>query len=1197
MFKKLLILFSLCISLTAGHQEVHLTIEEQRWLQDHQVLRVSNEMDWPPYDFMVNGKPQGYSVGYLQLLAYKLGIRLEFVNGHSWKTLLEMAKNKQLDIIHPIAYSESRAEYLNYTGQFIDVVNTLAIHESNQTIKTLEDMSGKTLALVDNYIWTEPIREAYPKIKIKLVKGTTEGLEAVSRQEADAYFDAKPIIDYITQIHNIASIKLTKEAGFPEFHSSKYHLAVRKDWPILRGILQKVIHTVSDEELKSLRSQWIFNGNHRGMEKLTESEKLWKKSHSEVLIGIDPQGEKFDAQGSSSDAISQTYLKLISEKAGINFKYVTGKKWSEVVGKMEAGELHALDSVSKTPRLQQNMEFTEPYLSFPIVVVTTKEKSLIGGMKNLKDKVVVVVKNHAEHEIIRYKEPHIELVFQDNLTDALQMLADEKAFAFIGNLPDVSGALKDSRFANLKVASDTPYNFEMAIGVNHDYPELKSILNKAIQQISDLEHDKIANRWMNLYESRESANLDYLWNVLALVLVMLLVSFYWMRRLYVLNNKLSASYQAANELTLEADNANHAKSDFLANMSHEIRTPMNAIIGLAQLGLQDKSGKKHEDYLRKIKLSSENLLSILNAILDFSKIEAGKMVMEKTAFKLDDLLEKIAGTLRGRMEYRGVDLIFPAPSRYDLIGDPLRLEQVILNLIGNALKYTKEGYVSLSIKMENEKDGVIRLHFIVEDTGIGLTKTQEQKLFEAFEQADSSTTRKYGGTGLGLTISKNLVAQMGGRIWVESIYEEGSKFHFTAEFSIPKDVTEESYVEKRLAGKVVLVIEPAEAMLFSLKEMLSAANVEGYYYPSVEAYDKDKKQLGSIDLTLCPWNDKNNPSLQGTAPQLYIAHPQQTIHDTQASDLMKVLFKPIYPDDLYSAMNEVFELTSTHQNMLGLINDTKQYVFEDAKILLVDDNEMNRFVAYEMLQTYNLEPDMAVDGQNAVDLCNENKYDLILMDVQMPIMDGVEATKIIRTVGLNQDVPIIAVTANAFIDQGYEYLQEGMSDRLTKPFYNEDLLSVLCKWLKYTQEDKYEDFQASQVQEKVEKVTVTKDIRSIDFTHLDVGQGIHYTNDNEKLYGKILRDFYRDYENVNEQMLEFYKTQQKEELYRLAHTVKTLTAIIGAEKLSELSKAVEVSSSGDSLENELVELIEKFSCLHNELRAELKKFGFDTPAE
>ena len=1194
---KVLILFSFCVSLMADHQEIHLTAEEQKWLKNHPVLRVSNEMDWPPYDFVVNGKPQGYSVGYLQLLANKLGIRLEFINGHSWKTLLEMAKNKQLDIMHPIAYSESRAEYLNYTEKFLEVVNTLAIHESNQDIKTLDDMDGKTLALVENYIWTEPIRKAYPKIKIKLVMGSTAGLDAVSKQEVDAYFDAKSIIEYIKQIQDISSIKLTKQAGFPEYHSSKYHLAVRKDWPILRGILQKAMHRVGDDELKSLRSQWVFNGDHGVSSQFTETEKQWKKNNPEVLIGIDPQGEILDAQGSSSDAISQTYLKLISKKSGIKFKYITGEKWSAVVHKMEAGELHGLDSVSKTPRLQQNMEFTESYLSFPIVLVTSKEKSFIGGMKHLRDKVVVVVRNHAAHEIIRYKEPHLELVFQDNLTDALQMVADDKAFAFLGNLPDVSGALKNSRFANLKVASETPYDFEMAIGINHDYPELKSILNKAIQQISDSEHDKIANRWMNLYEGRGAANLDYLWNVVAVVLVMLLVSFYWMRRLYILNNKLSESYQAANELTLRADNANHAKSAFLANMSHEIRTPMNAIIGLAQLGLKNKSGKKQEDYLRKIKLSSENLLSILNAILDFSKIEAGKMVMEKTAFKLDDLIEKIAGTLRGRMEYRGVDLIFPAPLRYDLIGDPLRLEQVILNLIGNALKYTKEGYVSLSVKMEEEGDGNIKLHFIVEDTGIGLTEEQGKKLFEAFAQADSSTTRKYGGTGLGLTISKNLINQMGGRIWVDSTYEVGSKFHFTATFSVPEHVNVEDYAEKRLSGKVVLVIEPAEAMLVSLKAMLSAANVEGLYYASVEAYTSEKAGLEAIDLILCPWMEKNNPELQSPIPQLYTAHPQQTIHDTQASDLMNILFKPIYPEDLYRAMNKIFELTGTHQNMLGLKSETKQYIFEKAKILLVDDNEMNRFVAYEMLQTYDLEPDMAVDGQNAVDLCSENKYDLILMDVQMPIMDGLEATKIIRTVGLNQEVPIIAVTANAFIDQGYEYLQNGMSDRLTKPFYNEDLLSVLCKWLKYTQEDKYMDPQVAPIQEVVKEVSSTLDIHNIAFAHIDVEQGIHYTNDNEKLYCKILRDFYSDYENVNEQMLEFYKTQQKEELYRLAHTVKTLTAIIGAEKLSELSKAVEISASGDALGNELVELIENFSNLHNELRGELKQFGFDKAAE
>ncbi|EDM27772.1 SENSORY TRANSDUCTION HISTIDINE KINASE [Lentisphaera araneosa HTCC2155] len=1176
------IFFFLAISLSVFSQgNLGLSNEEKEWLKQHPVLRVSNELDWAPYDFNVKGKAQGYSVGYIKLLAERLGVEVEFISGYSWKQLLRMSREKKIDIIHPISYSEEREKFLHYTQAYLETVNTLAIRQNETKIKILGDMKGKTLAMVEDYVTVQPVKEKFPQINFIMVKTAKDGLRAVAAGKADAFMEEVNTMDYLMHAYDIKGLKLTTQLGFPEQRQGTHYLAVRKDWKILKDILQKAMNSISEEDRYSLRQQWFFGKRKSEELKFTEKEKTWIANTPEIMIGIDESWHEFEEGGKVYKGLSSDYLELISKKSGLHFSFVRNDSWEKTVGYLKEEKLHALDTVVKTPQQQQYLSFTKPYLSFPFVIVTDKETTLISTLEQVKGRKITVVGNRPAHEILRYKHSDLELILEDDVTTSLIKVSRGEAFAFVGNLAEVSRCLKDQKFSDLKISGEAPFRCDLSIGVHHDYPELVNILNKSISMISDAEHKSIKERWGrdHMGQSREHG---YFWRVFLVSVLVLFVVFIWLRRLYTLNKQLLSSNKQSQELKEEAEAANTAKSEFLANMSHEIRTPMNAIIGLAQLGLKDKSGEKHEEYLYKIKQSSENLLTIINDILDFSKIEAGKMTMEKIPFKLNEVLEKVGGTLRGRMTNRNVDLIFPGPLSYKLVGDPLRLEQVLLNLLGNALKYTRKGHVILSVDEKELKEDSICLQFSVEDTGIGLSDTQRNRLFQPFAQGDTSTTRKYGGTGLGLSISKKIVKYMGGEIWLDSMPHKGSVFCFTANFEIPLEDRTKTRDFGKMADKKAVLIESSKPLRDSIEKSLEAAYMSVDCFESPSEYFEAKKDEKQYQLMICPYRNCGDVFEKIGIPIIYTAHPQETIHQSLSSD-QNILFKPIYPQILYSSIKEMLSNKKIETNIVRHMDKKTQVKFQDIDLLLVDDNKMNRFVALEMLECLDIVTDSAVNGRDAVEMCQKKTYDIILMDIQMPIMDGLEATKNIRVGGLNKDTPIIAVTANAFVDQGYEYLHEGMNDRLIKPFYNEDLLSVLVKWLP---KEKVIKNRASEGEDEHKNF-----IEKFNFKKINVEEGIHYTNDSEKLYDKLLHEFVNEYSDLLTTLNELYQKRNFGDLSRLIHTLKGISAVIGAKDLAFSCQVLEEHIKADKLE-EFPKALSQFTKQFTDVIEDLSNHGY-----
>ncbi|WP_298441321.1 response regulator [uncultured Ferrimonas sp.] len=618
---------------------------------------------------------------------------------------------------------------------------------------------------------------------------------------------------------------------------------------------------------------------------------------------------------------------------------------------------------------------------------------------------------------------------------------------------------------------------------------------------------------------------------------------------------------------IRAEEASQAKSQFLANMSHEIRTPMNAIIGMSHLILQTSLTRKQRNFAEKVQYSAHSLLGIINDILDFSKIEAGKMQMESVPFRLDDVLDGVADIIGLKAEEKKLELLFdlPADVPQNLVGDPLRLNQILLNLGNNAVKFTESGEILVSVQLIQHQGDRLCLRFNVADTGIGLDQYQISKLFSSFSQADASTTRRFGGTGLGLAICSSLVQLMDGKIWVESELHQGATFSFEAWFELPSaPVLHSPTVNIDGTGQRVLIVDDNEHASEILSTMLESF---GYEVESANCGSIALEMIASAfqrrpyDLLFLDWKmpkidgvatarciEQNYPLNQRPKIIMITAYGKDEAADA-ASELQvnEFLAKPIIRTHLLSAIHRIngngHETPKPKPN-----NDQLQQwltQLQGAHILLVEDNELNQELAAEILKTNGMTVELANNGQEALDLLEIKQYDGVLMDCQMPVMDGYEATERLRQDPRFQQLPILAMTANAMVGDREKVIAAGMNDHIAKPIELADLFNKMAQWITPSQPIK----------------AVTAVTFSVSDTHhdarsqlpalegIDIEAGLVICQGRVDSYRKLLRKFASNQAQFGQQLQQALAQEDFVVAQRLAHTLKGVAGTIGAKSL------------------------------------------------
>ncbi|PKM61780.1 MAG: histidine kinase [Firmicutes bacterium HGW-Firmicutes-4] len=938
----------------------------------------------------------------------------------------------------------------------------------------------------------------------------------------------------------------------------------------------------------------------------TAEELAFMAEHPVIRLGVDPMFvpfEFFDEDG-NYQGITSDYLEIISAKTGLEMQVVKGLTWTEAYEKGLHGEVDMLPAISKTPAREQYFLFSEPYYYFKRVIVVRDSTQNISSIEDLYRQTVAVQKNSSHHSYLA-EYPQLNLSLYDSVEAALTAVADGTETAFVGNLATTNYLIHSTGLTNLKyVAFEAEKQQRLYFAVRNDWPVLISIIDKTLATITPEERIAINSKWVGAEVEPDYGPIYQVVMIVSGVIILIwLVSVYWilrLRREIDKRKKIQIDLEIAKQ---EAEAANNIKSSFLARMSHEIRTPLNAITGMAYLVKKTQVTLTQKMYLDRITQSANTMLSIINDILDFSKIEAGKIELERVPFNLDLVIQDVINIVSYKIEEQRIGFKLSKdpkiPNCY--FGDAKRIEQILLNLINNATKFTSAGEVSLDIRLVARESNFYHLAFTVRDSGIGMSDEQIKNLFEPFAQGDASINRRFGGTGLGLSIVKSLVEMMAGEIQVYSTLGEGSTFIF--ELSLEKDQQKEQEYQQQVSSLYfndikTLVLEKTGSNMNIIDSYLGAFGMhcELTTAPSsaINMLELENGKFSKpFDLLILDYETpagggfkfvemiQNNKKIL-KKPKVIMMLPMMREDlfdqlDTQGVDVG--IGKPIIPSVLYNGILEIFRTKALVANQEFKQEDINKYIMaHNYGVLVVEDNKTNQLITKSLLEPVGFRVWLGNDGQEGIDLfkAHRSEIDLILMDLHMPVLNGYEAAAQIREI--SADIPIVAMTADVIEGVKDKCENYGIHDYISKPFDPEQFVETISKMVSAEIRNKAESNHPSA--DENNPMAVVAQV-------LDREEGLHYMGNNQALYESVLEAYFNENQEVAEKLDREIKNGHYREAAQTVHKVKSSSGSIGAKPLFEVAKTLQKALESGA-ETEIASVHPQFTAAMKQLLATIK---------
>ena len=954
-------------------------------------------------------------------MAKNLDYRIEWKVYPDWTRLYAASCRGEVDILLDAFRAEER-ECIPYTRPYYSSSTVVVVRHDSPFFRDVSGLNQSRIAIEAGFLTEKLVRIHYPDVSRILFRDSSSALQAVLDKRADAYIGNLHVTNqFIAQHPELAVV-----AQAPLLMES-LHLGISKHKSRLGVRFDTAIQALTVEERSALEQSWLgdsslsFQG-HSGF-LLRPDEREWLSRLPPLRLGFIPGWVPFsyaDHEGKLTGLIGD-YLDVFKDKLGLAYQYRVDQSWPELLQAL----LHQDADIAVIPiRISQRVagwQVSQPIASFPVVIAMSRGSSTFGGFAELAGKHLIVTDSLLIAEL-KSRIPDIQTTVVSSPREGLAMVASGKGDAYMGNLAVISRLINERFDTSLHIVAPTPFRDELAVAVRDAYAPLLPLINRVLASMSDKEKWQIRNSWLAV-----NYNEGISWHKLVstlipvgagitLFILSLSIAYFHLRQEITRRRQVEADLAFAKE---EAELAARQKADFLATMSHEIRTPMNGIIGMAEQLRFTSLDPEQRQMVGIINQGAEGLLQLIGNVLDYSKLDAGKMRLAPTSFLLRELIDNTLTMTSSELQRKGLQLYLQVDdgvgARFH--GDTLRLKQVLFN---NAIKFTEYGFIELSIRLEAQTERQQRLLFGVQDTGIGMSADVQARIFNAFEQADGATTRSYGGTGLGLSISRTLAELMGGRLSLESAPGLGTHIGL----SIPLVLEVRHEPDPKLAGLSAFMALPDGKLRHTLRLHLLSLGLRLCETPQ------------GADLL---FGDLSEPATIRVAPLGSVLGYQLCDNGHHCLNSNPLTWQAVR-DVCYRQLSLAEQLPSD-----SLSGGTDEPLLQQ-RLLVVEDHHLNQVLVQRQLKQLNLQCDLAENGRQALAMLAFHRYDLILCDCQMPVMDGYEFTRRVRATEELAHLPIIAMTANVLPEQAQRCLAAGMNDVLGKPVLMDGLRQMLTKW-------------------------------------------------------------------------------------------------------------------------------------------------------